>query len=80
LIGEACKNHASSAGHRPTGISSLAITTNCDGNVISQTNIRNGIEDHSGNFINRNKDCSGWNCGGFDFGSLFGNCGGFGCR
>jgi hypothetical protein len=58
----------------------LAITTNCDGNVTSQTNIRNGIEDHSGNFINRNKDCSGWNCGGFDFGSLFGNCGGFGCR
>ena len=58
----------------------LAITTNCDGNVTSQTNIRNGIEDHSGNFINRNEDCSGWNCGGFDFGSLFGNYGGFGRR
>jgi|WetSurMetagenome_2_1015567.scaffolds.fasta_scaffold956924_1 hypothetical protein len=58
----------------------LAITTNCDGNVTSQTNIRNGIEDHSGNFINRNEDYSDWNCGSFDFGSLFGNYGGFGCR
>ena len=48
----------------------LSITTYCDGNVITQTNIKNGVEDPSGNFLKCNEDCCGSNCGSVDFGNI----------